>query len=93
VRSYHLDTHAFVEEASRDLWAAYKRATEGLGEDRDVDEVMTALQKLTDPINAFFDKVLVMAEDETLRRNRLALVYAIAAIPDGVVDLSQVMGF
>jgi len=93
VRSYHLDTHAFVEEASRDLWAAYQRATEGLGEDRDVDEVMTVLQQLTDPINAFFDKVLVMAEDETLRRNRLALVYAIAAIPDGVVDLSQVMGF
>jgi glycyl-tRNA synthetase beta subunit len=54
---------------------------------------MTALQKLTDPINTFFDRVLVMAEDEALRRNRLALVYAIAAMPDGVVDLSQVMGF
>jgi glycyl-tRNA synthetase len=93
VRAYQVDPDAFVEQASRDLWAAYRQAIRHLGPDRDVDDVVTALQKLTDPINVFFDKVLVMAEDEVLRRNRLALVYAIAAIPDGVVDLSQVMGF
>jgi glycyl-tRNA synthetase len=92
-RGYQVDSGAFVEEASHDLWAAYQRATENLGPDREVDAVMIALGQLTDPINIFFDRVLVMAEDEDLRRNRLALVYAIAAIPDGVVDLSQVMGF
>lgn len=58
-----------------------------------MDAVLTALRTLTDPINAFFEAVLVMAEDEAVRRNRLALVYAVAAIPDGVVDLSQLMGF
>jgi glycyl-tRNA synthetase len=93
VRGYQVDPGAFVEEASRHLWSAYQGATAGLGPDRDVNGVMLALQQLTDPINAFFDKVLVMADDEALRRNRLALVYAIATIPDGVVDLSQVMGF
>jgi glycyl-tRNA synthetase len=93
VRDYQVDPDGFVDETSRDLWAAYQRATEGLGADRDVDEVMAALQQLIGPINAFFDKVLVMAEDQTLRHNRLALVYAVAAIPDGLVDLSQVMGF
>jgi glycyl-tRNA synthetase len=93
VRGYRVDPDAFVEQACRDLWAAYLRATEGLGEDRDVDSVLAALQQLTDSINSFFEQVLVMAEDERLRRNRLAMVYAIAAIPDGVVDLSRVMGF
>ncbi len=93
VKDYQVDPGAFVEDTSRHLWSAYQAATGDLGPDRDVDGVMAALQALTDPINAFFDKVLVMAEDEALRRNRLALVYAIAAIPDGVVDLSQVMGF
>jgi glycyl-tRNA synthetase len=93
VKGYQVDPSAFVEETSRSLWSAYQQATDGWGSDRNVDQVMVALQALTDPIHAFFDKVLVMAEDETLRRNRLALVYAIAAIPDGVVDLSQVMGF
>jgi glycyl-tRNA synthetase len=93
VRGYQVHPELFVEDASCDLWAAYQRATQSLGADRDVNGVMRALQQLTDPINAFFEKVLVMAEDEGLRRNRLALVYAVAAIPDGVVDLSQVMGF
>ena len=93
VRAYHVDPGALDEQAGRDLWAAYRHATENLGPDRDVDAVLAALRALSDPINAFFEAVLVMAEDEAVRRNRLALVYAIAAIPDGVVDLSQVMGF
>jgi glycyl-tRNA synthetase len=93
VRGYQVDPDAFVDGASRDLWTAYQRSTAGSGPDRDVDGVITALQQLTEPINTFFDEVLVMSDDEALRRNRLALVYAIAAIPDGVVDLSQVMGF
>jgi glycyl-tRNA synthetase len=93
VRGYRVDPGAFTEQAGRDLWAAYQQATGGLGAERDVDGVLTALQQLTDPINVFFEQVLVMAEEEALRRNRLALVYVIAAIPDGVVDLSQVMGF
>jgi glycyl-tRNA synthetase len=93
VKSYQVDPDAFVEESSRDLWRAFRQATKDLGPDHEVDQAMAALQRLTDPINSFFDEVLVMDEDESLRRNRLALVYAIAAIPDGVVDLSQVMGF
>jgi glycyl-tRNA synthetase len=93
VREYTVDPDVFVDEASRDLWAAYQQATGGLGKEAELDATMTALQELRDPINAFFDQVLVMAEDEAQRRNRLALVYAVAAIPDGVVDLSQVMGF
>lgn len=92
VRGYRLDVGA-LDADSRDLWLAFQEASEGLGPDREVDEVVEALRHLRDPINTFFDKVLVMAEDEAVRRNRLALVYAIAAIPDGVVDLSQVMGF
>jgi glycyl-tRNA synthetase len=93
VRTYQVDPNAFVEQASRDLWAAYQEATGDLGANRSVDEVMNAIQHIIEPIHAFFEQVLVMAEEETLRRNRLALVYAIASIPDGVVDLSQVMGF
>jgi glycyl-tRNA synthetase len=93
VRGYQVDPAAFVEGASRDLWAAYQKATQDLEADRDVDGAMTALEQLAHPINAFFDKVLVMDEDEALRQNRLALVYAIAAIPDGVANLSQIMGF
>jgi glycyl-tRNA synthetase beta subunit len=52
-----------------------------------------ALQALTPAINRFFDEVLVMADDPALRRNRLALVQAIAKLPSGIADLSRLEGF
>ena len=51
------------------------------------------LQALKQPINAYFEKVLVNAEDETLRKARLALVQQIAALPAAVADLSKLQGF
>ena len=48
---------------------------------------------LVGPINTFFEKVLVMAEDTDLRYARLALVQHLAALPDGIADLSQMQGF
>jgi len=34
-----------------------------------------------------------MAEDEEVRRNRLALVSQIASLSDGIADLSKLEGF
>ncbi|MBN1452444.1 MAG: hypothetical protein JW963_15620 [Anaerolineales bacterium] len=44
-------------------------------------------------INKFFDEVLVMAEEEDVRGNRLALVGQIAGLADGIADLSKLEGF
>ena len=44
-------------------------------------------------INGFFDKVLVMADEKAVRENRLALLQRVAALPQGVVDLSKLEGF
>jgi glycyl-tRNA synthetase len=44
-------------------------------------------------INTFFDKVLVMDEDAKLRSNRLGMLQRIAALADGVADLSRLEGF
>ena len=48
---------------------------------------------MIEPITAFFDDVLVMAQDEALRENRLALLQRIAALSEGIVDLTKVEGF
>ncbi len=87
VRGYRLDPDK-LDPDSRALWSAVQKATGSLGLERDVDAVLSALQQLTGSINTFFDRVMVMAEDESMRRNRLALVHSIAALPDGLVDLS-----
>ena len=48
---------------------------------------MAALQPL---VAAFFGKVLVMAEDEAVRNNRLALLKGLSAAFSSVADFSRV---
>ena len=55
-------------------------------------EAMTALASLRAPIDAFFDKVTVNAEDEDLRANRLALLKRFIAATASVADLSKIEG-
>jgi glycyl-tRNA synthetase beta chain len=48
---------------------------------------MAALQPL---VSAFFGKVLVMAKDEKVRNNRLALLKGLSAAFSSVADFSKV---
>jgi len=57
------------------------------------DRSVAVLGELNDPTNRYFTDVLVMADDSELRRARLALVQRIAALLDGIADLSQLQGF
>ncbi len=53
---------------------------------------MAALSTLRAPIDAFFDKVTVNAEDAALRANRLALLQRFIAATATVGDLSKLEG-
>ena len=89
-----LDPNADKEEATQNLGKAFHSARERM--DRSDDRIGTLgqiLEDLRNPINTFFDDVLVMSEDETLRNARLALVQGIAALPHGIADLSRLEGF
>ncbi|MFP4079670.1 MAG: glycine--tRNA ligase subunit beta [Ectothiorhodospira sp.] len=50
---------------------------------------LTALAALREPVDAFFDQVMVMAEDPALRDNRIALLNQLAALFLRVADLSR----
>ncbi len=58
-----------------------------------VDALVQAIASLAPHIQAFFDEVLVIDPDPDLQRNRLALVQRVAALADGLADLSQLEGF
>jgi len=58
-----------------------------------VDEFLEIVVKLIPSINAFFDKVLVMAEDKKVKENRLGLLQRISALSSGIADLSKLEGF
>ena len=80
--------------SSRALHEAYTRVRQTAGTNgRSIDTLANALVDLKEPINQFFDDVLVMADDEKEKRSRLGLVQHISALPDGVADLSRLEGF
>ncbi|MFY0991646.1 glycine--tRNA ligase subunit beta [Halomonas sp. C05BenzN] len=51
-------------------------------------EALDALASLREPVDAFFDQVMVMAEDENVRRNRLALLAGLQALFLEVADIA-----
>lgn len=53
------------------------------------EEALDSLYPLAEPINKFFDKVLVMSKDEKERINRLSLMREIISLTSGIVDLSK----
>ena len=86
---------ALVDAEEVALYDAYLAAREALGDGSasSVSDLLAAAATLSAPSEAFFDKVFVMAEDPELRRNRLALVNAVASLPTGIVDFAELPGF
>jgi glycyl-tRNA synthetase beta chain len=56
---------------------------------RDYAGALSRLSQLQAPVDAFFDSVMVMAEDSALRANRIALLARIKASFDAVADIAQ----
>ena len=52
-------------------------------------DALKALAQLRDPVDAFFDKVMVMVDDEKLRRSRLALLHQIRQLFLQAADISR----
>ncbi len=58
--------------------------------DGDLDSALGTIATLRTPVDAFFDDVMVMAENDNIRRNRLALLAFISAIFGQIADYSQI---
>jgi glycyl-tRNA synthetase len=58
-----------------------------------VDDFLKSFVPMIPAVNDFFDKVLVMAEDQAVKENRLGLLQRIASLARGVADLSKLEGF
>ena len=58
----------------------------------DFEGAMTALAKLRAPVDAFFDKVTVNADDPDLRQNRLTMLAQIRTLTLQIADFSKIEG-
>jgi len=70
-----------AEQALFDCWEDVARRFGQRMEEGRESEALEALYALSEPVAVLFESVMVMAEDENIRRNRLALLRSIA---DGV---------
>lgn len=86
-----LDPALLQESAEKALAEAVQaKATlvEPLFAKRAYTEALTQLADLQEPVDAFFDQVMVNAEDDKLRNNRLALLQQLADLFLAVADIS-----
>ncbi len=90
---YAIHTDLLVEEAEQTLFEAYTDADKSLPADGNVDAFLNAFAPMLPAVTLFFDRVLVNAEDITLRQNRLGLLQAIGSMQRGRADLSHLSGF
>jgi glycyl-tRNA synthetase beta chain len=86
------DAAVLVEPAEQALLAAYQAAVprfEALFDAQDYAGALQSLAPLKMPVDAFFDGVMVMADDAKLRENRLALLSDLRRLMNRVADLSR----
>ncbi len=88
-----VDEDLFQDESERVLFSAYnevkKKVTDSL-EKGFFDQAMLYIASLRNSVDAFFDGVLVMAEDIRIRNNRLALLKHIADLFGLFADFSKI---
>ncbi|WP_192363139.1 glycine--tRNA ligase subunit beta [Mesorhizobium mediterraneum] len=85
----------FREDAEKALFAAVNQAEKEAGQaihNEDFSAAMLALSALREPVDSFFERVLVNDEDQAVRANRLALLARIRAATDQVADFSKIAG-
>jgi glycyl-tRNA synthetase len=90
---FSLDIRRDPDATTQALYQAYQSIAAHIGPQNSVNEFFTAFIPLVPVISRFFVDVLVMADDQAVRETRLALLQRIAALPQGIVDLSKVEGF
>ena len=81
----------FKEQAEKDLWNALQEiGTKSLELRRQgrFEDSLRALSQLAAPIKAFFDDVLVNAEQADIRDNRITLLQYARAYMNQVIDFS-----
>ena len=86
-----VDTSLFESEQEQTLFAAIDEINESHSKDiasRDYASILARLAALKEPVDAYFDTVLVMAYDDGLRQNRLTTLSRLRRLFLDVADIS-----
>ena len=90
--AYEVKEKLLAEPAEQALAEALANVQTVVGpmlEERQYTEALTALAALREPVDRFFDDVMVMVDDKATRNNRLALLSQMRALFLDVADISR----
>ncbi|MBT1071222.1 glycine--tRNA ligase subunit beta [Pelotalea chapellei] len=88
-----VDPALFQDPAENGLYTAFQSVKNEVQEKTAEGawlDALTRIATLRGPVDTFFDKVMVMAEDERVKTNRLALLTAIARMFGRIADFSRI---
>jgi glycyl-tRNA synthetase beta chain len=91
----HVNKDLFEKDAERELYAAMRKAAGKVNDDKRAGRYQEALEEiagLRKSVDQFFLEVMVMAEEETVRKNRLALLAELLREFTTIADFSELGG-
>jgi glycyl-tRNA synthetase beta chain len=89
-----IDPSACTEDAEKDLASLIPQAAkkvEQLRREQNYEKALIEISKLRPAVDKFFDKVMVMVEDERVRANRLALLGTLLKEFSTIADFSEIV--
>jgi glycyl-tRNA synthetase beta chain len=92
---HNVDDKLFEKDVERELHATVRKAAAKVIEDKRAGKYLEALEEIAGLrriVDRFFEEVMVMAEDEAVRKNRLALLAEIMREFTTIADFSELGG-
>ena len=89
-----VEASLLTEESEKNLASLIPEAAtkvEKLRGERNYEPALIEISKLRPAVDKFFDKVMVMVEDESIRANRLALLQALVNEFSTIADFSEIV--
>jgi glycyl-tRNA synthetase beta chain len=89
-----VDSNMLQDDAERELAAQIPQvaeSVESLQAENNYEHALIEISKLRPAVDRFFDKVMVMVEDEQIRANRLALLQTLLANFSTIADFSEIV--
>ncbi|MDM7859350.1 glycine--tRNA ligase subunit beta [Alteromonas sp. ASW11-36] len=88
------DTELLTQVEEKSLHSAMQSIDSKVSElhkQRAYADLLAVIASLREPVDAFFDNVMVMAEDEAIRNNRLGLLNELRWMLESVADISKLV--
>jgi len=93
-RATALDPSLIEAEAERELSSRIPQVADrvaALRRERNYEQALTEISKLRPAVDSFFDKVMVMVDNESIRANRLALLATLLGEFSTIADFSEIV--